>query len=271
MNKRAKIIAVISWIIVLSAMINSINPQLKLGVYAINNGIYRIYGVQINLENRIIKLNVDKDSFSLLNEYYYKDKNHVYFLDNIIDGADPETFSVNSDSYDSHDKNSKYSFLDLIDKNNNVKEIDYPKIDSSFATSSVQWKKNLDEKDGISFEYPSDGRADSSGGESHTISIYPPDDKMIFVDEGFANIIDIDLMALDYQSYKYKTDSEVRKIISYDKNGYIVGRYSNKEGSIKLTTSLECGDLDQTSCSEHQNYMLYVFEHIFDSIQITKK
>jgi len=37
-----------------------------------------------------------------------------------------------------------------------VVKIGYPVVDSYFATSSIKWEKIVDEKDGISFEYPLD-------------------------------------------------------------------------------------------------------------------
>lgn len=41
-------------------------------------------------------------------------------------------------------------------KNTGVEKIGYPAIDSSFSTSSIQWKKFFDDKDGVTFEYPQD-------------------------------------------------------------------------------------------------------------------
>jgi len=45
-------------------------------------------------KNKIVKLNVDKDSVKILSKNYYKDRNNVYCNDKVLKGADVKTFEL---------------------------------------------------------------------------------------------------------------------------------------------------------------------------------
>ena len=45
-------------------------------------------------KNKIVKLNVDKDSVKILSKNYYKDRNNVYCNDKVLKGADLKTFEL---------------------------------------------------------------------------------------------------------------------------------------------------------------------------------
>ncbi len=45
-------------------------------------------------KNKIVKLNVDKDSVKILSKNYYKDRNNVYCNDKVLKGADVKTFEM---------------------------------------------------------------------------------------------------------------------------------------------------------------------------------
>ena len=45
-------------------------------------------------KNKVVKLNVDKDSVKILSKNYYKDRNNVYCNDKVLKGADVKTFEM---------------------------------------------------------------------------------------------------------------------------------------------------------------------------------
>ena len=45
-------------------------------------------------KNKVVKLNVDKDSVKILSKNYYKDRNNVYCNDKVLKGADVKTFEL---------------------------------------------------------------------------------------------------------------------------------------------------------------------------------
>ena len=80
---------------------------------------------------RIISDIMDENSFRQINEYYYKDKNHIYYCDRVdigsahsliketfhlIENADPETFEIYEKVSFSRDKNNVY-YIGFLIKN----------------------------------------------------------------------------------------------------------------------------------------------------------
>ena len=60
---------------------------------------------------------IDTKSFEVINELYTKDFNHVYYKNEVIEGADVETFGFSNDALGIHDKNGSYRDGKLIPKN----------------------------------------------------------------------------------------------------------------------------------------------------------
>ena len=57
----------------------------------------------------------DDQTFEALGGYYSKDKNNVYFEDQIIPGGDAETFHFSKDNYQYTDKNGVYEQGKLVE------------------------------------------------------------------------------------------------------------------------------------------------------------
>lgn len=82
------------------------NPE-TVRYYDAKNHIFRIdYRIFVKGVLMVAK-GLDAESFEVIDYPYSKDKNQVYYYDNVIEGADPETFEVLSHYY-AIDKNKVY-------------------------------------------------------------------------------------------------------------------------------------------------------------------
>lgn len=70
-------------------------------VYRIGNVLFETF--------RLVE-NVDVDTYEVLNQAYKKDKNAVYWYDDIIDGADPSTFHLIGEPSLAKDENFLYQY-----------------------------------------------------------------------------------------------------------------------------------------------------------------
>jgi len=60
---------------------------------------------------------IDANSFQVINELYTKDVNFVYYKNQIVKGADVETFTFSNDGSGIHDKNGRYRDGNFITEN----------------------------------------------------------------------------------------------------------------------------------------------------------
>jgi len=172
-----------------------------------------------------------------------------------------------------------FLYITFSPKNNTVIEkIGYPTMDSSFVTPNITWVKYIDKNDEVSFEYPSDWKI--FPGTNNNLYIYPPTESYIITDGGVVNTISINLenytisknlgLAVFGEEYKKYIGQNIRKIdIGNGDPDYVEGKYFSNNKVLKISTSLLCGPVEKDMCQKtnHRSYMLYIFEHVLDSIE----
>ena len=81
------------------------------------NAIYLKIGNKV-YANGIELPKANSDTFKVLDEYYAKDQNHVYYIGSIIQGADTKTFGLDNQLNLFKDKNHSYVGGEIWDKEN---------------------------------------------------------------------------------------------------------------------------------------------------------
>jgi len=158
-----------------------------------------------------------------------------------------------------------------VSDNKEIIKIGYPVIDSSFATSTITWKKYMDKEDGVSFEYPSEWKAYSAVSLAR---ILPPNGELITAYEGnLDNTVDIDFNYKDYtlspiETEYVKKNVPFKTIKTHTDYDTLVAYYYTQSKMIQMDLIIECPN-NYKICS-YPNYkirMTYIFEHILDSME----
>jgi len=185
-----------------------------------------------------------------------------------------------------------FLYITFSPKNNTmIEKIGYPIIDSSFATSSIQWKKFVDEKDKVSFEYPSDNIVKvidfdpNNIGETWTvpssIEILSPlrdglmqvEISMMTRDRVISTYTDASSAKSGEQeflseltpkekdlsnNYSFRKIITTQSTVTTDKEVIYTGYYRKINNFISLRIP---------GCTKEDTKCIYVFEHVLDSIE----